>query len=525
MDTLLSYPVPTDEVQRLRELERYGVIGSPSDEHLERIVELAGLIFSVPISVISLVEKDRQWFLSRRGLDANETPREQAFCAHAIVGEGVMVVPDALEDPRFRSNPLVTEPPHIRFYAGAPLCTPDGHNLGTLCVIDRQPRQPSAQQLRQLTLLSELVMREIELRRLARSCPVTGLPTRQTFLSIAEAEIPRVRQQHLPLSLLCIDIDNLRQINNRWGHAAGDRLLRDLVLAGTAPDRLELTSVSPPFRPQLPDLARSIGKARLLQWQAQLKGSEQQLRQSVQPRLWLEVLLLGLLSETAAATAATPAAAPAPMPAPAAPVPAPVPAPAAPVVAAAVAAAAPTPPTPEPTPEPAPAAAGDDHALAAEVLALFDVIEHARALVGLDAGQRRPVGPEGADAGRDDDRPGLDHGAFRRGEPPEATGQRLEPPDLLAQVIDRPEGRRLRLQAHDQLGRLDPGKTRNVVDRLLGIELGTLAADLVEDVDEVALHVEKAQLEHGEQADGARANDQHVSLDRLAHAETICFFR
>ena len=136
-------------------------------------------------------------------------------------------------------------------------------------------------------------------------------------------------------------------------------MLRDLVLAGVAPERLELTSVSPQVRPELPTLARRIGKARLLQWQAQLKGSEQQLRQSVQPRLWLEVLLLGLLSETPAATAATPAAAPAPVAAPAAPVPAPLPAPAAPVVAAAVVAAAPTPPTPEPTPEPAPAAAGE----------------------------------------------------------------------------------------------------------------------------------------------------------------------
>ena len=229
MESLLAYPIPADEVQRLRELERYGVIGSPSDEHFDRIVELASLIFAVPISAISLVEKHRQWFLCQRGLEASETPREQAFCAHAIAGDAVMVVPDALEDPRFQSNPLVTDPPHIRFYAGAPLSTPDGHNLGTLCVIDRQPRQPSDQQLRQLTLLSELVMREIELRRLARTCPVTGLPTRQTFLSIADSEIGRARQQGHPLSLLCIDIDNLRLINNRWGHAAGDRLLRDLV--------------------------------------------------------------------------------------------------------------------------------------------------------------------------------------------------------------------------------------------------------------------------------------------------------
>jgi len=229
METLLAYPIPADEVQRLRELERYGVIGSPSDEHFDRIVELASLIFAVPISAISLVEKHRQWFLCQRGLEASETPREQAFCAHAIVGDAVMVVPDALEDPRFRANPLVTDPPHIRFYAGAPLRSPEGHNLGTLCVIDRQPRQPSELQLRQLSLLSQLVMREIELRRLAQLCPVTGLPTRQTFLAIAEQEITRVRQQGLSLSLLCIDIDNLRLVNNRWGHAAGDRLLRDVV--------------------------------------------------------------------------------------------------------------------------------------------------------------------------------------------------------------------------------------------------------------------------------------------------------
>lgn len=229
MDSVLSYPIPADEQQRLRDLERYGVIGSQSDEHFERIVELAGLIFDTPIALISLVEKHRQWFLCRRGLEATETPREQAFCAHAIVGEQVMVVPDAHADPRFCTNPLVTDFPRIRFYAGAPLRSPDGHNLGTLCVIDLQPREPSERQLRSLALLSELVMREIELRRQARLCPVTGVPTRHTFLTIADHEIRRARQQFTSLSLLCIDIDNLRLVNNRWGHTAGDRLLCSLV--------------------------------------------------------------------------------------------------------------------------------------------------------------------------------------------------------------------------------------------------------------------------------------------------------
>ncbi len=224
-----AYPIPADEEQRLRDLERHGVIGMASDEHFDRIVELASSIFQVPMSLISLVEKDRQWFLTHKGLDASETPRTMAFCAHAIANDGVLVVPDALADERFSTNPLVIDEPHIRFYAGAPLRSPVGHNLGTLCVIDQQPRQPSSEQIHQLQLLSELVMREIELRRIALLCPITGLPLRHTFLAIGNREFRRARQEGQSLSLLCFDIDNLRQVNSRWGHPAGDKLLVDLV--------------------------------------------------------------------------------------------------------------------------------------------------------------------------------------------------------------------------------------------------------------------------------------------------------
>jgi diguanylate cyclase (GGDEF)-like protein len=224
-----AYPIPADEEQRLRDLERHGVIGLASDEHFDRIVELASSIFQAPMSLISLVEKDRQWFLTRKGLDATETPRTMAFCAHAIAANGVLVVPDARVDERFSTNPLVIDEPHVRFYAGAPLRSPDGHNLGTLCVIDQQPRQPSSEQIHQLQLLSELVMREIELRRIAMLCPITGLPLRQTFLAIGNREYKRARLESQPLSLLCFDIDNLRQVNSRWGHPAGDKLLQDLV--------------------------------------------------------------------------------------------------------------------------------------------------------------------------------------------------------------------------------------------------------------------------------------------------------
>jgi diguanylate cyclase (GGDEF)-like protein len=224
-----AYPVPADEEQRLRDLERYGILEADTDEHFERILDLTAAIFQTPIVAISLVEADRQWFLARRGIEVRESPREMAFCAHAIVHDEVMVVPDARVDERFRSNPLVFADPHIRFYAGAPLHTTEGHNLGTLCVIDREPRDLGPQQRELLQRLAQLAMRELELRRLAHLCPVTGLPTRHTFLSIGEREFDRARRDQHPLSLLLFDVDNLRLINNRWGHAAGDQVLTDVV--------------------------------------------------------------------------------------------------------------------------------------------------------------------------------------------------------------------------------------------------------------------------------------------------------
>ena len=223
-----AYPIPADEPQRLRDLERHGVIGLPSDEHFDRIVDLAASILDTPIVAISLVEADRQWFLAGKGLGVKETPREMAFCAHTIAGDDVLVVPDALADDRFRTNPLVQSEPHIRFYAGAPLRSAEGHNLGTLCVIDRQPRQISETQRQQLQWLADLVMRELELRHQAHLCPVTGLPTRRAFLRFGEREFTRARTEGHPLALFCFDIDNFRQINQRWGHHAGDTVLHDV---------------------------------------------------------------------------------------------------------------------------------------------------------------------------------------------------------------------------------------------------------------------------------------------------------
>lgn len=222
-----SYPVPADESLRLRELQRHQLLDREGDHHFDRIVKLASAIFDMPIALISLVDQDRQWFLSRKGLEVSETPREVAFCAHTIAGNEVMVVPDALLDERFSSNPLVLSPPGIRFYAGAPLRTKDGHNLGTLCVIDQKPREFSTEQQQQLRMLADVVMREIEWRHDSSLCPVTGLSNRGALFSVGQREMEQARSAADPMALICLDIDNFRQINNRWGHPAGDQVLLD----------------------------------------------------------------------------------------------------------------------------------------------------------------------------------------------------------------------------------------------------------------------------------------------------------
>ena len=226
-----EYPIPADEDQRLRDLQRYALLDTPADPHFERLVRLASAVLQMPIALVSLVDRDRQWFLARHGLDVEETPRRMAFCAHTIAGNDILVVPDALEDPRFQGNPLVLEAPRIRFYAGAPLRSPQGHNLGTLCVIDQQPRSFEPEQVALLELMADLVMRELQLRQHSMQCPVTGLYTRSAFFQFGEQEVERARREARPLSLFNFDIDDFRQINNRWGHRAGDQVLLDVCRA------------------------------------------------------------------------------------------------------------------------------------------------------------------------------------------------------------------------------------------------------------------------------------------------------
>jgi GAF domain-containing protein len=161
-------PVPANEARRLKVLWQYEVLDTVPEAVFDDLVELASAVCDAPIALISLVDESRQWFKAKVGLSTNETSRDVSFCAHAIMQPGLFIVPDATKDPRFADNPLVIAEPRIRFYAGAPLVTPDGHALGTLCVLDQRPRELTEAQRKALQVLARLAVTQLELRRHAK---------------------------------------------------------------------------------------------------------------------------------------------------------------------------------------------------------------------------------------------------------------------------------------------------------------------------------------------------------------------
>ena len=180
-----SAPIPKCEDQRLASLDRYRVLDTPAEAEFDDFTLLAAHICGTPIALISLVDADRQWFKSKVGLDADETPRNISFCGHAVAEKAFLEVPDTLLDERFFDNPLVTGIPNIRFYAGAPLITPDGEAIGTLCVIDEAPRKLSDTQRAALEALGRQVVRQLNARLIERDLHQTGKALR-TFFDTAD---------------------------------------------------------------------------------------------------------------------------------------------------------------------------------------------------------------------------------------------------------------------------------------------------------------------------------------------------
>lgn len=243
---MIEAPLPPDEPQRLAALQGLWVLYTPAEERFDRITRLARQLLDVPIALVSLVDAQCQWFKSSQGMPVSETARTISFCAHAILMDDTMVVPDATLDPRFMDSPLVMGEPYVRFYAGHPLRAADSSKLGTFCVMDRRPREISGADLQKLRDLAAWAENELkvtalskaqvalisqcdELRRKAMIDSLTRLWNRSAIMDVLQRELARVERQEGPLSVVMADVDYFKKINDTYGHQAGDAVLVEVV--------------------------------------------------------------------------------------------------------------------------------------------------------------------------------------------------------------------------------------------------------------------------------------------------------
>ncbi len=216
---------PANEKERLKTLRSTDILDTDPEERFDRLTRMAQRFFGVSIALVSLVDENRQWFKSKAGLDACETGRDISFCGHAILGNDIFIIEDALEDERFADNPLVTGEPKIRFYAGAPLRYLDGNKLGTLCIIDQKPRTMQEEDCTMLRDLAEMAEGELSAIQLATIDDLTKISNRRGFISLAQNSINLCARQGTPVSMVFLDLDKFKPINDQFGHAEGDHAL------------------------------------------------------------------------------------------------------------------------------------------------------------------------------------------------------------------------------------------------------------------------------------------------------------
>ena len=236
-DDNILCPIPANEAQRLRAVLSYEILDTMPEIDFDILTRVAANALNTPAAVIGLMDRDRLWFKSKIGLDVQQLDRQIAFCAHALMQpDELLIVEDLRADPRFHSNPLVTNPPNLCFYAGAPLIDHQGYTLGTIAVVDVKPRVLTEAQKQMLHDLSSLVIsalenrqRSIQLSHLAMTDHLTGLANRAQFERTLNAEMAHSRRTGEPFSVLYMDLDDFKKINDTLGHAAGDEVLCEVA--------------------------------------------------------------------------------------------------------------------------------------------------------------------------------------------------------------------------------------------------------------------------------------------------------
>lgn len=222
---MLSPTTPIDETARLISLHSLRIMDTPSEERFDRITRMAKRMFGVETCLISLVDSGRQWFKSKQGLDACETPREISFCGHAINSDQILIVGDASTDPRFSDNPLVVKTPFIRFYAGCPVRGPRGYRVGTLCLIDSKPRGLSVEDQETLRDLAAMVEDELHVASQVTVDDLTKVANRRGFHMVARHMLSLCRRTNTDAELVYFDLDGFKALNDKHGHGAGDEML------------------------------------------------------------------------------------------------------------------------------------------------------------------------------------------------------------------------------------------------------------------------------------------------------------
>jgi len=218
-----------DETLRLQTLNAFKILDTPQEERFDRITKLAQRLLDVPVALFSLVDENRIWFKSKQGLETAEIPRHGALCDYALLCETVFVVENTTKDERFRDNPVVTEAPGVRFYAGCPVSAPNGSRLGTLCVLDTVPRQIGPEDVDMIRELARLVEDELSTLTMATTDELTKLANRRGFQMISGPMIALCQRAWNPATVVMFDLDGLKQINDEFGHEAGDLAIKDFA--------------------------------------------------------------------------------------------------------------------------------------------------------------------------------------------------------------------------------------------------------------------------------------------------------